>query len=168
MRKASSSETEALYALRARSFELSCRADYSPGALQTLMWGYDPVEFASAIEAGNITVLEMNSRIAGYVWIERTYGKELVVDPAFWGKGAGKKLLLEGIRILTSQSSDDIEIFATLNAINFYRRYGFTPGERIEVAHRTTQQKLFLQTMDLTYGKAGKLLAPDLNKTLSV
>jgi len=149
LRTADSSETEALYKMRANSFETSYKSSMSPAVLNALMWGYSPSEFALAVQSHQIFVADIQGEIAGFVWIDATHGKELVVSPKHYGSGVARTLLVEGVRILLERTTGAIEIYATPNTVNWYKRFGFDPVESVTVQHQQSDTRIPLEKMIL-------------------
>jgi GNAT superfamily N-acetyltransferase len=149
LRAADASETEALYKLRARSFEATYGSAISPDVLDTLMWGYSPAEFAQAVGDKQIFVIDIRGSIAGFVWIEATHGKELVVNPEHYGSGVARALLIEGIRVLLERTTGDIQIYATPTTMNWYKRFSFKPVELVTVRHQRLGTRIPLERMIL-------------------
>jgi len=165
LRAAKTSEAEALYKMRAQSFEALYKSSTSPDVLNALMWGYSPSEFALAVDNKEMWVAEIQGDIAGFVWIDATHGKELVVNPDHYGSGVARALLVRAIRILLERNTGEIEIYATPQTAKWYKRFAFKPVTSMTVRHSELGVLIPLEKMILKRDDAVVLTARALERS---
>ncbi len=117
--------------------------------LNALVWGCSPSDFALAVQSGQIIVADIWGELAGFVWLDATHGKELVVSPKHYRTGIARILLIEGVRILLERTTAEITIYVTQNSINWYKRLGFNFIESITVQHLQSGTRIPLEKMVL-------------------
>ena len=154
-------DTKELFRLRVDSFRSTYSSSLSPELLNAFISAYSPTELGIAIKDEQVTVSECGGCIAGYLWIAQNRGKEIVVSDRFYGKWIGRKLLVEGVRILLDSNDGDIEISAVPKTVNFYRRFGFETVRNITVRQNGTGIEIPLVRMKLTQVRGRKLISKD-------
>ncbi len=96
-----------------------------------------------------VRVAEMDGRTVGFsVVVPKPGGVSdldgLFVEPAYWGKGIGRKLIADAIELARRQSASSLEVVGNPRARGFYERCGFVEfgiiatrfGPGIQMRHR--------------------------------
>jgi len=77
-----------------------------------------------------VRVAQMDGRTVGFsVVVPKTGGVSdldgLFVEPAYWGKGIGRKLIADAVELARRQSASSLEVVGNPRARGFYERCGF-------------------------------------------
>ena len=82
----------------------------------------------AAVERGEVTVAELDGRVAGFAVVQRHDGftelDGLFVEPDKWGRGAGRALVDEATQV-ARRNGQSLVVIAGLEARGFYERCGF-------------------------------------------
>jgi putative acetyltransferase len=98
---------------------------YPPEVVETWMTGRVPEDYAADCAAGAIWIAELGGRAAGYAHAVPGEIIRLFVDARCQGAGAGAALMRLALQDAIPEGGGTVRIEATLNAVPFYRRWGF-------------------------------------------
>ncbi|MBN8740967.1 MAG: hypothetical protein BGP24_20600 [Lysobacterales bacterium 69-70] len=132
IRPAKPDEISALHSLRNRSAAVGCAACYSAADLDAWLSGPLPAGFARLIEAGTVFVAEADGRLLGYGALDlpARLVEAIFVDPAAFGRGAGRALLQAVETRAVEEGLDELSVSSSLNAEAFYAAAGYVALER--------------------------------------
>ncbi|MBF4491015.1 GNAT family N-acetyltransferase [Flavobacterium sp. MR2016-29] len=145
IQKADSSDHEVLTAITKKS-----KAYWGYSDEQIEIWSEFLTVTKEYIETNSVYKLVLENHIIGYysfVYQDKTTVKldNLFILPTYIGKGFGKKLMNDFLRILKSQPINKIVLNAEPNAALFYTKFGFVKIGQIE----TSIKDRFLPIMQL-------------------
>lgn len=103
---------------------LLCKNFYEIDDLNYWLVHRTPEGYYESIDKKNMYIAEYNKRIIGFLNVKKGEISQIFVHPDYVNKGVGKKLLTFGINIAKTESKI-INLESTLNAINFYKKFGF-------------------------------------------
>ncbi|MEJ7805973.1 MAG: GNAT family N-acetyltransferase [Telluria sp.] len=124
IRRATLSDSEAIYRVHRDSVEQLCGAHYD--ARQLAMWldGRTPAVYQAAIDRGQLWVAERHN-IIGFVEIDGDELSKLFIAGAHSGQGVGTRLLCVAMDAITAGGAAQAHLEATVGAVPFYERHGF-------------------------------------------
>lgn len=125
LRKAEVNDAEAILGINLRSIFELCSTSYEVSALRQWVGERTAAYFEKSIARGQIYVAEVASSPVGFIDVMRGEVLAIYVLPGFERKGIGRFLLTEAVR-LASADEQSVTVFASLNAVPFYERSGFT------------------------------------------
>jgi GNAT superfamily N-acetyltransferase len=114
--------------------ELQCRASLALEEHRAALLAHpDAIDLPEAHLSGNrVRVAESEGAIAGFsVLLPVKDGLEvdgLFVEPALWGTGIGRALMLDALDIARQAGAHVIEVVAGPRAEGFYAKFGFAPA----------------------------------------
>lgn len=129
-RKATISEAQLLFALHVKAVTVLCAVSYPQRILRTWFSDRDVDFYVTPVLQGKVHVLESDGIIIGFIELNPSEITNVFVDPKFARRGFGSLLVNEGLHILRAAGSKKVEIEATLNAVEFYRKHGFVEINR--------------------------------------
>ena len=127
VRRAVPEDAAAICALHGASVRQLCAGTYSPDQIDAWIGGRSADDFRNAMTAGGETmfVAESAGRLSGFASIRDSVLLGLYVDPAR-GRGAGRMLLRAAEDHARSSGVAVLLLQATLNAVGFYEKQGFS------------------------------------------
>src|SRR4029077_8833979 len=117
--------------LHKASVRALCAGAYSPGQIEAWLAPRVPQNYRNAMTVGGETmfVAQRAEAVVGFASIKASVLMGLYVDPD-GGRGAGRILLQAVEAHARSNGAAVLTLQATLNAVPFYRRRGFSPDRR--------------------------------------
>jgi ribosomal protein S18 acetylase RimI-like enzyme len=92
-----------------------------------------PQGYLPPIQRGDIFVAEYSPRIVGFGEAVPGVVIAIYVDPIAVNRGVGSVIMRHALEIAQSGQAGRVRLEATLNAVGFYRRFGFHEVERSSV-----------------------------------
>lgn len=126
---AKSTDCQRIYEIHMQAVQEGCKNDYTPAQLTAWLKNKNPQGYLEAIEKGEMFVAKKGSHTIGFGHAIPGEVVGIFVDPEIHLKGVGKILLAKAIQI-AKEGYDKIFVESTLNAANFYAKYGFKEKER--------------------------------------
>ena len=135
IRRATRDDAAAIHDLHTRSVKGLWGTHYSQTQIDGWIAGRSPEGYLPAISRGEMFVADANSGLLGFGHATSDSVKAIFVDPDVAGTGVGSALLQHALACIGKHGP--IRLTSTLNAVTFYRRFGFrVSGERlIEKGH---------------------------------
>lgn len=131
IRKAVSSDAEAMFAVHQASVHELCAKAYSAEHMACWFEGRTPEIYTPALAAEQVWVAEQDGNIVGFVGARPGELTLLFVLPQAMGQGIGSGLFEHGLCAAEGTSSLPVTILATKNSESFYAANGFvTVGEQ--------------------------------------
>jgi GNAT superfamily N-acetyltransferase len=116
--------------------ELQRRAStHEPTYREQLLAHPDAIELpVEQIDAGFVRVAEVEGATAGFaVLLPAAQGAceldGLFVEPGHWRAGIGRRLIEDAVEIARGRGATRIDVIVNPDAVAFYVRVGFVPGE---------------------------------------
>jgi GNAT superfamily N-acetyltransferase len=131
MRPAAWADATALLAVHQASVQAQCAADYSPAHMAAWFEGRTEAIYQDHLDHGRIWLAESGGRVLGFVGWQPGELTLLFVAPDAAGQGVGTALLHQGLLGARQGAVEPPFIVSTLNAVAFYRRFGFEPVETL-------------------------------------
>ncbi len=138
LRPAREEEIAALWALRTRALAHACPGHYAQAVLDVWLPAPAPGSMSHLVAAGSALVAEDAGRVLGYAAVDLARGEvdALFVEPGEHGRGIGALLLTACEDLARAAGGTRLYLSASLNAVPFYRRAGFTSlGEELYAHH---------------------------------
>lgn len=132
IRLAQVNECEALSKIATEAANKFIVGELTVEGREKLLSSLGPASIANDFAAGIMFwVAEQNGRFLGYVAMKPpAHLYHLYVDEAFHGRGVGKALFAEAIRIWSqTHSFDNLTVNASRYAVPIYEKWGFFPTE---------------------------------------
>lgn len=138
-RPTTEADLPALWSLRTRAVRAGCASHYPPEVIATWCAAAPPASMPLLLRAGGGVVAQDDDRLLGYAVLDADTGEvdAVFVDPAMHGRGIGQALLEALEAMAREQGLDRLFLSASLNAVPFYERAGFTALRERMVAHRS-------------------------------
>lgn len=137
LKRAAAADIPALWALRTAAVRQSCASHYS--AHQIALWSAAPPPpgYQALAAGGGAVLAEREGALLGYAMLNRGQAEvdAVFVDPACAGQGVGKMLLGALERMAAAHGLRRLGLFASLNAVAFYRAAGFVAVRDERYAH---------------------------------
>ena len=139
LRPARGDEVPALWALRTRAVAHGCAGHYAQDVLDVWLASPAPDSLARLIAAGGTIVAEEAGRMLGYAAVDVVSGEvdAVFVEPDEHGRGIGAMLLAACEDMARALGCKRLYLSASLNAVPFYRRAGFTALREALYPHRS-------------------------------
>lgn len=147
-RPATSSDLSSIVDINLRSIFETCSSHYTESDLKQWIGDRSEKNFEKSLSGNQLFVVEDEKRITGFLDVVPGEVLAVYVYPEEERKGYGRKLLLEGIQ-RAKKENEEVVVFASLNAVSFYEKYGFEKGE--EVKH--SRNDIDLPLIKMTYTK---------------
>jgi GNAT superfamily N-acetyltransferase len=125
LRPARSGDGKAVLEVTQLSVAGLARGHYSEEQISGWMGERTPAYYEDIIAHGLMVVAERGGVIVGFVDSEPGELTRLFILPEAAGSGLGKRLLEIGIEHARRGSKGGVKVEATLNAVQFYERFGF-------------------------------------------
>lgn len=135
-RRSTGADAEAVFALTAASVARLAPDPYPPEVVATWMAGRSPDDYRADCAAGRLWIAECGGVALGFAHGEPGEVKRLFVDAAQVGRGLGAGLMRRALADAMAGGTTRVRIEATLNAVPFYRRWGFAEVGRGVFAKR--------------------------------
>lgn len=139
LRPAHGDEIAALWALRTRAVAYACAGHYAQSVLDIWLASPAPDSLARLVAAGVATVAEEAGHTLGYAAVDVASGEvdAVFVEPREHGRGVGAMLLAACEDMARTAGCQHLHLSASLNAVPFYRRAGFTALREELYPHRS-------------------------------
>lgn len=133
LRSATHSDAEAIAELWQQSIRTLCSSHYSPSVIAEWSAGKTPHEVRLLILCEHLFLVAVqDAQIMGFACATFEIGTfALYVSPAFAKRGAGSRLLNAVERIARAEGLHVFSFCSSLNAVDFYKKHGYTTGARI-------------------------------------
>ncbi len=124
-RRSTVEDMTVVFSLVSASVRLLSPVPYSQDVVDTWMHGRDVEDYRSDCADSRIWIAEIEGRAIGFSHGETGEIKRLFVDADFAGFGVGAALMKRALDDALSCGSGEVLIEATLNAVPFYKKWGF-------------------------------------------
>lgn len=124
-RRSTFDDTPAVFNLVTASVRRLAPDPYSQEVIDTWMVGRKVEDYQPDCEQGCVWLAEVDGRPVGFSQGEPGEVKRLFVDADFVGLGIGAELMERALEDARSGDKKTIVIEATLNAVPFYKKWGF-------------------------------------------
>lgn len=132
IRRATRDDAPAIHDLHTRSVKGLWGTHYSQTQIDGWIAGRSPEGYLPAISRGEVFVVDADTGLLGFGHATSDSVKAIFVDPDVAGTGVGSALLEHALACIGKQGACPIRLTSTLNAVSFYRRFGFrVTGERL-------------------------------------
>ncbi|MEC5161446.1 MULTISPECIES: GNAT family N-acetyltransferase [unclassified Janthinobacterium] len=127
----------ALWALRSAALRRGCASHYPPRVVELWSACAPPDGYAGLLDGGGAVLAESEQGLLGYAVLDRASGEvcAVFVDPDCGGRGVGKALLQALCELACADGIARLYLYASLNAVDFYRAAGFTAIRDEQYAH---------------------------------
>lgn len=134
IRLAGSTDLAAIARVHAASVRALCSAAYRDEQLETWVHA-GPGLYRRLLGSATVYVATVSRAVVGFAAVSaaRREVRALYVDPAFVGLGLGARLLLRVEQVARALGLREIRLAATLNAVHFYERCGWSRDARAPV-----------------------------------
>jgi putative acetyltransferase len=124
---ASCGDLARLFEVRNQSAHDGCRHVYTPEQLRVWLSRPLPNKVSELLTQGNVLVAKAHNEIIGYGALDPTdkVVEAVFVIPAYAGKGVGRALLDAVESLAQKLDLGELQLFASLNAVPFYRKAGY-------------------------------------------
>ncbi|QBE61824.1 GNAT family N-acetyltransferase [Pseudoduganella lutea] len=138
-RLATVEDLAALWALRTRAVRSGCAAHYAPDVIEAWCAAPMPDRMPGLVAGGGCLVAEDEGRLAGYAILDVANGEvdAVFVEPSGQGRGIGIGLLVALEALARERRIGRLYLSASLNAVPFYARAGFTAIREELYPHRS-------------------------------
>lgn len=124
-RRSNSDDRAAVFSLVSSSTRRLAPIPYSHEVVDSWMHGRTIEDYRSDCENGLIWIAELEEQAIGFSHGEPGEVKRLFVHADFVGYGVGAALMKLALEDACSNGTNDVIIEATLNAVSFYKKWGF-------------------------------------------
>jgi len=125
IRPAVAGDAEAVFQVTRDSVAGLATTHYTPAQIAGWMGDRTPATYREACAGGRIRVAEQDGRVVGFVDAVPGEITRLFLLPGAAGLGLGRRLMEEGLAMAREGHDGPLRIEATLNAVAFYKRFGF-------------------------------------------
>lgn len=108
----------------------TCVSHYALSDLKQWVGDRSEKNFEKILERTRLYVAEQDGRSVGFLNVIPGEILAVYVHPDQQGRGYGKELLMKGIQE-AKQESNEVIVFASLNAMAFYEKFGFERQEEV-------------------------------------
>lgn len=138
-RPATDADLVQLWELRTRAVRASCAAHYPPAVIDTWCASAPPASLPLLVRAGGARVAEDEGEVVGYAILDLDTGEvdAVFVEPAHQGRGIARQLLGELETLARERDLARLFLSASLNAVPFYERAGFSRVREELYPHRS-------------------------------
>ena len=152
IRTAIANELNKLLEVRNLSAQFGCRFAYSPEQLTAWLNRPLPEKMLKLLNEGFVLVAEEQDQIVGYGAIDPANNEveAIFVIPSCVGQGIGRVLLGALESLARGLNLAELQLFASLNAVSFYRGAGYVSSKQGEFSLNGS--------LVLEYEKMGKRL----------
>ncbi|MEM7376480.1 MAG: GNAT family N-acetyltransferase [Pseudomonadota bacterium] len=125
IRPACEVDTADLHALHTAAVRSACAPHYSTAVIEGWLHGRAPADYLPPVQRGDLHVAERGGEVLGFVEAVPGSVVALYVAPSAMRQGVGAALFQHGLSTALAAAGGDVVLQATLNAVGFYRRFGF-------------------------------------------
>lgn len=138
-RPATAADLAVLWDLRTRAVRATSAAHYPPDVIEIWCASAAPPSLPLLVQAGGALVAEEAGQIVGYVILDLDTGEvdAAFVDPAQQGRGIALDLMRALEALARARGLSRLFLSASLNAVPFYGRAGFTRVRDEVYPHRS-------------------------------
>lgn len=132
---ATPADIPALWALRTRALQTQCAGHYDAAILATWAAAAAPAQYPVLLQQGGGVKACVHGALAGYAILDQANNEidAVFVDQGFSGQGIGKALL-RALEQMAAQP-EKLHLYASLNAVPFYRSAGYRAGQSMQYPH---------------------------------
>lgn len=138
IRFARAADAQRIHELHLSSVRSLCAAHYEPDIVDGWLKDRSAQGYLRGIQSAALLVAETRSRIVGFCVGVCGEVVAVFVDPAHVGRGVGSALLERALSLAQDGHSGSVYLESTLNAVGFYRRFGFREVKRATVRRNQT------------------------------
>ncbi len=131
IRPATRSDLTAILDINLRAIFGTCVSHYTPSDLKQWVGDRSERNFEKHLEGNHLYIAERDGRTVGFLDVIPGEVLAVYVYPEEERKGYGKELLLKGIQE-AQKDSNEVIVFASLNAVTFYEKFGFKKEEEVK------------------------------------
>lgn len=124
-RRSNAEDRAAVFSLVSASTRRLAPIPYSQEVVDSWMHGRTIEDYRSDCEKGLIWIAELEEQAIGFSHGEAGEVKRLFVSADFVGYGVGAALMKLALEDARSNGTKEVIIEATLNAVPFYKKWGF-------------------------------------------
>lgn len=124
-RRSKAEDRAAIFSLVSASTRRLAPIPYSQEVVDSWMHGRTIEDYRSDCEKGLIWIAELKQQAIGFSHGEPGEVKRLFVHADFVGYGVGAALMRLALEDARSNGNNEVIIEATLNAVPFYKKWGF-------------------------------------------
>jgi putative acetyltransferase len=137
IRPSRSDDTAAMWAIRTRAVRIGCVSHYAPAEIASWSASPPPASYVRLLVGGGGIVAESATGMAGFALLDVDSGEvdALFVDPSHARMGIGQCLMHELVGLARERRLPHLHLYASLNAVDFYKRAGFVPVRDELYAH---------------------------------
>lgn len=138
-RSATTADLAELWELRTRAVRAGCAAHYPAAVIDTWCESAAPASLPLLVRAGGAVVAEEEGTVVGYAVLNLHTGEvdAAFVEPAHQGRGIALQLLGALEALARERCLARMFLSASLNAVPFYERAGFTQVREEIYPHRS-------------------------------
>jgi len=151
-RPANPSDLSAILDINLRSIFETCSSHYPENVLRQWIGNRSEENFEKSLSSNQLFVVEDEKRITGFLDVIPGEVLAVYVYPDEERKGYGRKLLVEGIQ-RAKEDNGKVVVFASLNAVSFYEKYGFEEEEEVKHSRNGIDLPLIKMTYTETSNK---------------
>ncbi|XLZ70847.1 GNAT family N-acetyltransferase [Massilia sp. SR12] len=132
---ATPADIPALWALRTRALQTQCAGHYAPAILDAWAASPAPAHYPTLLLQGGGIKACVHGALAGYAILDQANNEvdAVFVNPLHGGQGVGKALL-HALEQMAAQPAK-LHLYASLNAVPFYRAAGYDAGQSMQYPH---------------------------------
>ena len=139
IRSAKPVDAPTLHELHTASVRTLCAPHYDPHVIDGWLSNRTPAGYLPVIDAGRVIVAIVEDEIAGFGEAIPGEIRAIYVRPAYARRGVGSALLRRCLDMARPDQPGSIRLEATLNAVSFYERHGFSQIERITLPRNAVE-----------------------------
>ncbi|UVW28756.1 GNAT family N-acetyltransferase [Massilia sp. H6] len=138
-RPATQADLDTMWALRTRAVRASCASHYPAAVIDTWCASPAPDSLLGLVNAGGALVAQEDSCMLGYAILDLDSGEvdAVFVDPGWQGSGIALRLLTALEAMAIERGIERLFLSASLNAVPFYQRAGFSALREEIYPHRS-------------------------------
>ncbi len=137
IRHAKPEEAEAIWGVRTRAIQESCRSHYSRKDLDAWVSAPMPDDYTETIESTDFFVAESDGGIVAFGFLDPAESKveAVFVSPDYGRRGIGRRLLIALENAAMDRGLTCLRLASSLNAVSFYRSAGYEVRKTIQFHH---------------------------------
>ncbi len=132
IRQADQGDAERIREIFVSSIRELAKNHYSPRQIEAWSQAFTPVQVSERIRAGRVYVAECDGQVAGFAEIDAPVGgvEMVYTAPEYARQGIGTALMQHIESLARESGAKSLHLRASMNAVPFYERMGFTEVER--------------------------------------